>query len=127
MSLTRQILVKLQISKSIAKPGIPTEVLKTMLVVDLADKGQCIKNLLSLVTSQVGLFLDKSILFSNLYLCTSDGFMLPPNMPLEALVYKREDGKMEFEGVLKLSAIACQKKSEFGLFGQKIKVSEVLG
>jgi hypothetical protein len=80
--------LKLKLSKNILKANAPKELLKTLICIP-KDNIESIKDLLVGILPQISKLIDKEkIILENLYLSTKDGYMMPPNIPLNVLFKK---------------------------------------
>lgn len=77
--------VKLQIEDSIVKDGVPKELQKTLLMLPIASKEykferiETVKHLIEAIYNEVKFVVDlKKVNLNQIYLSTSDGFMIPP-------------------------------------------------
>ena len=81
---------KLQIDANIVKPSVPPEMLKTLIIMAQGSITNT-KDLLGAILSQISILIDqKEVDLENLYLATQDGFMFPPNMPINNFIQSED-------------------------------------
>lgn len=62
------------------------------------------------ILPQIGKLIDKdNIVIDNLYLSTKDGYMMPPNIPINVLFKKDKMGHYKSDDIIMLKMIKPQK------------------